>query len=44
MAMDAHQQRALRHPCYFGFETMHPRFGWRKNDLTYCLTVNNGHE
>ena len=46
--MTPEQLRAIAHPCYFAFETPHPRFGssHRLNQPPYSLvlTVNSGYE
>ena len=44
--MTPQQQYALHHPCYFGFETAQPCYGYRTKD-TRCsivLSVNAGYE
>jgi hypothetical protein len=38
------QQIALRHPCYLGGETIHPRYGSRSGAWSLVLTVNTGYE
>ena len=42
--MNKQQKRALANPAYFGFETMHPRFGRRRSHHSEVLTVNAGWE
>lgn len=42
--MTGRQQTAMHHPCYLACETMHPRFCWRKNAMSYVLTINAGYE
>ncbi len=38
------QTIAITHPCYFGFETLHPRFVRRVGTGSVILTVNSGYE
>jgi hypothetical protein len=44
--MTAQQDKALRNPCRFAFETAHPRFGtvWPRLGVTVVLTINSGYE
>ena len=40
--MNKYQKRALAHPVYFNFETVHPRFGRKRPTHTEILTVDAG--
>ncbi len=43
--MKAQQRIAISNPCYFAFETLHPRFARRRPDgVSIVLTVNSGYE
>jgi hypothetical protein len=40
-----HAETALKHPCYFAVETIHPRFRTALSDnRTMVMTVNSGYE
>lgn len=38
------QERALRAPCYFGFECAQPKYRRQHEDYSVILTVNAGYE
>lgn len=42
--MKPQAKTAITTPCFFAFETTHPRYGEKHEDHSILLTVNTGYE